>query len=97
MEMYEAQFSTNNWIPDKIKLDTFITGHPENDFNDTLSSHQHSEVPHPDISKDPFLSEFLKYLPASSMPMAGCNLQGIDLNDPHNLITMTVDFAEEAR
>ena len=99
MELFENQLSTNDWIPKEFRLKTFTSYSLGHESKDDHSKEGTLEDLHDDtdISKDPFLSEFLKHLPSSSMPIPGCNLHGIDLNDPNNLITMTVDFAEEIR
>ncbi len=96
IETYRTYFESNHWIPDKFKAEIFPMGSSEFDFNNPVSASPTTEAgpPHSNVSNDPFLREFLKYLPPSSLPVAGCDLSGIDLEDPKNLITMTVDFSK---
>jgi len=88
MDMYHKEFSSNDLIPESIKPRT-----------ETLSASHLNKAPmetappHPDVVNDLFLAEFLKHLPESSRPMAGCKLKGINLNDPDNLITVMLDFS----
>lgn len=96
MNSYDDEFSTFNWIPDNIQTQfgNFMTRPKSAGKEEEVQLIKNKSCGcNPGILNEPFLSEFFKYLPESSMPMAGCDIIGIDLDDPNNLISWTLDFS----
>ena len=93
MDLYRNEV----WIPKNMNpiQNTLCIPPVEENHAETFVPPKQGQSPHPDIDRDPFLSDFFKYLPQSSLPMAGCDLQGIDLQDPNSMISVVLNLAKE--